>query len=477
MNKINEIILFILFMSIISLTLINGITEYEQHINFDDINGYKINIKNDKKKLYILNDINEINISKIDKSNFKKYDDIHNKSSNLELNFNSMIEPFYLYNKFKNSTVSTINIKYNNFIKSIKCINDIKYYISFNPHIIFELYKEINNNYITNINYKTYNKKYININEDIIINTDKINYDFTIYIHNNAKKITKIIKNNNNIKKYVTIEFKKENNYFDMQPKKYYKIKYYYKTDELYICDDEIFKFYNVDLFYDIEIFYKFEKNENILLLYNHAKNKYDGYASDYNLCNTNVKTPVNKTCISLKKNKFQYITLPKCSIESNGISFSMWILSNNNNPSCIFDIGNGRFNNNIIIGTYDDILFATIYMDKKENDYVIKMKDNTHKKWFHLVWNINPKNIIDNTCTWSFYVNGINISNIYNVYPKNGLRNMNFIGKSNSSDKLFSFFNGSISDFRMYNRILTFDEITCLYNMASYNDIYDLIK
>jgi hypothetical protein len=188
---------------------------------------------------------------------------------------------------------------------------------------------------------------------------------------------------------------------------------------------------------------------------------------------------------ILFKSSKQQYMSIPYFSTKNNGLTFAYWFKSNNNSTwARIFDFGNGPRNNNIIayinngnMGFYVGSTGSNLY----QIDNVIPNINNNI--WNHVVWTISyPKG-------WKIYLNG-NLYATYNegYYPRNISRNINYIGRSNWADP---YFNGNITDFRMYNSVLNQSDISGIYNdglattnvktgdavlNAGYNELYSQI-
>ena len=171
-----------------------------------------------------------------------------------------------------------------------------------------------------------------------------------------------------------------------------------------------------------------------------------------------------------------------------NGYTFSFWFKSKNSKSwARFFDFGNGESNNNIVVGINNNYIFCSVYDGRtdsrfynfyKINNIDININDDI---WRHFVWVIVPNSQSDKSkASWYIYINGelmkpdptINATRINTLYPTNILRTNNFLGKSNWNDPYLF---GSIDDFRMYNRILTNNEINALYtiniNQPSLND------
>jgi len=157
-----------------------------------------------------------------------------------------------------------------------------------------------------------------------------------------------------------------------------------------------------------------------------------------------------------------QFVSIGKTITGMNGISFGLWFKSNSSiNFSRIIDFGNGSTDNNIILYIHNNTLGACVYlMDKSYDQIPRSMSPNVNdNKWHHLVWTIQP------TTTGSIYTIFLNnrmVSTVQGSFPINIERTKCYIGKSNlNTDPYFS---GSISNFVMYQKVLSPKEINALY-------------
>ena len=159
-----------------------------------------------------------------------------------------------------------------------------------------------------------------------------------------------------------------------------------------------------------------------------------------------------------------QYISIPSFSTANTGLTFAFWFKSNNNKEwARIFDFGN-------VVNAGSDDIFVSINSGNlgfsvfnNSNNYYQKttvIPNINNNTWNHVVWTLTNPN------GWNIYLNGaLYVTFNDGFYPKPVYRNLNYIGKSNwSSDPYFS---GNIADFRLYNCILSFENITSMYNNA----------
>ena len=177
----------------------------------------------------------------------------------------------------------------------------------------------------------------------------------------------------------------------------------------------------------------------------------------------------IEKTGINYNVQDSVYVQIPSFRFKSyrNGMTFSFWFRSNNsNNWARIFDFGNGTAKNNIVIGILDNNL-SFLIITPTPGDLVKYhlIKDINNNKLHHIVWTINYNK------TWNIYLDGKLSTTMNNQeYPIDIIYTSNYLGKSNWSND--PYLNGMISDFRLYNRILTNDEILDMYNLKKIQDI-----
>jgi hypothetical protein len=197
---------------------------------------------------------------------------------------------------------------------------------------------------------------------------------------------------------------------------------------------------------------------------------------------------------------KSRGITLPQIKNNSGGLTISVWIKADagaNKIPSScpsdykdeknacnnngiynmwrrIFDFGNGRDQDNIVLGLWKDKLS---FWTKDEKGVVSTMGPEwgneynngatlvpiADGKWHHIVWSIYPSST-PNLYKWSVYIDNkyYPIDHNFFGYVSNHNLTKCYIGKSNwGSEGLLI---GSISDFRIYSKILNTEEVSELY-------------
>lgn len=183
---------------------------------------------------------------------------------------------------------------------------------------------------------------------------------------------------------------------------------------------------------------------------------------------------PTLDTSITFNKSLNQYAQIPPMTTPTNGLTFSFWFNSINDNKNArLFDFANQNSVDDILICFSDNGL--TFYVQNGKSPYSNNITiSNLNNTWHYIVWTLSP-----NPNIWRIYING-NLVNSFttNVYYPNAVsRTLQYIGKSNYSD--IPYFNGSISNFSIYfGNVLTQSQISALYSKDSeiYNELYNNI-
>lgn len=197
---------------------------------------------------------------------------------------------------------------------------------------------------------------------------------------------------------------------------------------------------------------------------------------TSFNLSQQGLITDTEKSfpwgCLSLNGESTQFVNIGKIITGMNGLSFGCWFKSNNNkNFVRIFDFGNGKSNNNLCLYIYNNkIGFEIFTMDKFILGYKLNLPPNiNNNKWYHLVLTIKPNQVTGSTCT--FYLNNNIVSSFDYVYPINIERSNCYLGKSNWETDTRNF-TGYLSNFVMFQKVLSEKEINALYmSMIDLND------
>lgn len=460
MININYIIITLIFIILVVSTMNYKYKEKFENTNIEikeNILGWRTGkiIPTHKPKIIQESNFNNRNILKLNTLEF-------NTNMDILLDLININQSFYTYFIYTSKNIGYLITRNSDIENKVSITSNIWYYLSYN--INYNIIPKISKiAIIDNTNYMCFIDKYININNNININTLNVQENFTIHIYVSSIELLNITNALNNES-------------FIILPNNWYIINYIYIINSLEIRDDKILNIYNPRLEYNTQLvlLYKFNlnsfSNSTIFNLasgnnINDARMKYiddnNNINDQLNLIYDN-KQPIGNGCLNLKNNS--YIEINKFITKMDGITFSFWCKINNYESSVqIFDFGNGNGKNNILFGIYNNTISASVYTNNGNSELInfntININNNM---WIHIVW------ILDPLLIWKFYINNVLINIIrQQKYPENIIRKLNYIGKSNMTD---SFLNGSICDFRMYNSILTDNEISALYNYKYFN-------
>ena len=173
--------------------------------------------------------------------------------------------------------------------------------------------------------------------------------------------------------------------------------------------------------------------------------------------------------CLTLNGTQSQYVNIGKTITGMSGLSFGCWFRSDNNRDlASIFDFGNG-VNNNIQLYINGgkigcNILITNKSTNKNTTNLSPIINDN---KWHHIVWTIQPTT---SGANYNIYLDNNMISATQGAYPINMERTNCYLGKSNWNSN--PYFSGALSNFVMYQKVLSAKEIKNLYmSMINLND------
>jgi hypothetical protein len=212
------------------------------------------------------------------------------------------------------------------------------------------------------------------------------------------------------------------------------------------------------NLLYKLSTYYTFNNgtiNNQYIANYGNYNVVYDALLSK----NINIDTSgmkIESGCLTLNYSNQEYLILPNNLTDNNGLTFSFWFKANNTpSGSKIFELSNGN-NDNIYFGIYNNYIYCGVYNEISQDYFNFYTVDLNNNQWYYVVWILQTDNV------WLIYVNNILVNtNTSALYPNAKLRTTNFIGK---------YFNGSIDDFRIYNRCLSNDDISNIYNNNVFN-------
>jgi len=181
----------------------------------------------------------------------------------------------------------------------------------------------------------------------------------------------------------------------------------------------------------------------------------------------------VGTSSLNLPTGTNAYVSIDIFSPTSNGLSFICWFKTNSSGFTYLFDFGN-------------DLQRDSIFFSPDKGPCVFQGGDRTFKSegerdgrsgyadnaWHHFVWTLSyapsDTSISSNNqknSTWNIYIdNVLKYSTREGSYPNiNVTRNKNYIGKSNNPNN--PFMEGFVDDFRVYNRVITSQEVNALFN------------
>ena len=189
------------------------------------------------------------------------------------------------------------------------------------------------------------------------------------------------------------------------------------------------------------------------------------------NICNlsqTGLITNTDKSfpygSLTLNGTFSQYVKIGTTITEMNGLSFGCWFKSDKNKTHTrIFDFGNGQSSDNIVLFINDNNLYPSVFINGSRNNVESIPQNINDNNWYHFVWTIEPTFNSSGLAPWSIYLNGRLILRTLGNYPSNISRTECYLGKSNW--KTDPYFKGSMSNFVMYQKVLSVNEITALYN------------
>ena len=172
-------------------------------------------------------------------------------------------------------------------------------------------------------------------------------------------------------------------------------------------------------------------------------------------------------SCISMTGGG--YVTLPSYQPDTNGITIACWFKFGNvyNGAERIFDIGNGQTDNLIAKANGD---FFVLRGNAAGTSGLVTLSENyivNDTKWHHLAWTLTYDNTETNS-TWKIYTDGnLRNSSTGKYYPKTSVNRTTscYLAKSNWGEATPDL---KVDDFRIYNKVLTADEVKTLYKAGT---------
>jgi hypothetical protein len=154
------------------------------------------------------------------------------------------------------------------------------------------------------------------------------------------------------------------------------------------------------------------------------------------------------------------YIDLPDMATDyTNGITVGAWVYYHSlQNASKVIDLGNGSPADNILLTHYSvsaDLRFE-VFKGTGSNYYLSAQGVLETNRWLHLVASV------DASGNATLYKNGVPVASGTLPLPNSVNRTSNYIGRSNFATD--AFFDGQLSEVRLYNRALSAAEVALLY-------------
>jgi hypothetical protein len=237
-------------------------------------------------------------------------------------------------------------------------------------------------------------------------------------------------------------------------------------TNEISILASTSTNFFNDTR--NLAAWYKFDDNSTSMLL--------DSSGNSYNLVNSGSATYDNANCkvgtgsISFNNSSSQYVSIP-LSLNpyniwyNNGISISFWFRYSATPAGTsynLFSFGDGAvgtIGTNIFRAWLEpvNIIRSQIIINTSTNVFYDIPTAYTANSWCHYLWTVST------TGVWSFYINGVYINPVKTQLVPNTTWTRLYLGRGVWSTNDYPI--GNIDDFRIYNRVLSQDEVSILYN------------
>ena len=220
----------------------------------------------------------------------------------------------------------------------------------------------------------------------------------------------------------------------------------------------------------DLLIEYNFSSSYiNGTTIKNVASSSYNGTLINGTKTNVNASTSTSLMFASFNSSYYNYIQVASHATTNSGITYCYWAIVSSNNPTYtrIFDFGNGGPSNNIINSISSNNLEFSLYNNTSVYYYTADI-NFTNSTLYHIAWTLTyPQG-------WNIYVNGKLYTTISGGwYPQSITRNSCLLGRDNWEG--YSFLNGSIGDFRVYNGVLNASQINSIYQASIYPPIPQL--
>jgi hypothetical protein len=170
---------------------------------------------------------------------------------------------------------------------------------------------------------------------------------------------------------------------------------------------------------------------------------------------------------LSLIAAQSQYLQMSSITTGLNGLTFSVWFKSSSATYTSfprIFDFSNGAASDNIYAAfdSTNNNLVVNVFVGAIQGPLLRVAGNANNNVWHHLVWTLVQANGVYGGLN-TVYFDGVVLNQVPGIYPNSLQRNLNYLGKSPFS--VDSPFNGQITNFRFYDRVLSVAEVANLYD------------
>jgi hypothetical protein len=172
---------------------------------------------------------------------------------------------------------------------------------------------------------------------------------------------------------------------------------------------------------------------------------------------------------LSLTSSQSQYLQIDPITTGLNGLTFSIWFKSSSASYTVyprIFEFSNGLASDNIFaaLDSANNNLVVTVSAGAVAGPLIRFVTNANNNVWHHLVWTITPSNGAYGGLYTIYYDGAVAVNKAAGVYPNSLQRSLNYLGKTFYGPG-YSPFNGQMTNFRFYDRVLSAAEITKLYD------------
>ena len=274
------------------------------------------------------------------------------------------------------------------------------------------------------------------------------------------------------------------NNFINVNSNNYYQIEF--KDNNIIVYDKTLFPIiYNTKNDNSIYLtcltpsfWFKFDKNNFLANTGNNSffianKKLTSGNSCTYTTLNT-YRGNASANFIATSNNFLSYNSPALYYLNYYGMTFTLWakITSNSGVNARLFEFGNktATFYLSLSKDSGNNINFTNKSTTAGNSaSYIYNAQNLIDNNWHFYAWTINSSNSLINSDVnaWSFYIDknyiNPNISSVIDVSTGSSTWS-NCIGKSILSDN-DSYLDGCINDFRVYNTVLTSNQISTIYN------------